>query len=117
MPIWKAVEHVAKAIGDSAFDQSYPDTLIQIRQAAVDGCITLWGKLEREDKASYHSDIWTPIEPSYWEKYRLNALATGEAYPHADHTWAEAYDPRGYQRRYYAILAGEADIKRIWPNA
>lgn len=117
MPIWRAVEYVASVIGDTGEQECFPSTLIAIRQAAADGRISLWGKAELETKRGHNSEISTPIPLEYWLGHRLNSMASGPAWSHADHTWKEPYNPNEFQHRYYEVKANEYEIKKEWPNA
>lgn len=117
MPIWQAVHHVARIIGDTEENECYAGARAALRQAAVEGRIELWG---RKDIAPEHmkddrqSTVWTKIRRDYWEQYELNPLATAAIYPDREHTWDESLKGRR-GNRYWALKADQAEMEREWP--
>jgi len=119
MPIWKAVEYVAGIIGDSYEKDDFAETRRQLRQAAADDRIEVWGKKDippAHMQDERHSAIWTPIEPTYWHAYELTPLATVDRYDDRDHTWLEEL-PSKRGNRYWSLRVREHQIKARWHEA
>ena len=117
IPIWQAIAHVARVIGDHDENKCFEKARNQIRQAAVDGRIKFRGRAELRPphKPGFHSAIWTEIPESYWIKAEINALASGELFQEHDHTMQESFEVNGFRNRYWTLLARESDIEREWP--
>jgi hypothetical protein len=119
MPIWQAVEHVRRVIGDDDSSASYPDARSQIRQAALEGRLIVWGRheippehLTAELKAR---SVWSKIEPDYWHNYELNRLATVDRFDDREHTWNEAFKQE-IGNRYWSLRVRKKAVKRLWPE-
>lgn len=116
MPIWKAVEYVAGIIGDTYSKDDFAETRRQLRQAAADDRIDVWGQKDIPP-ANYqderHSTIWTPIEPTYWHDYELTPLTTVDRFDDRDHTWTEDL-PSKRGNRYWSLRVRERQIKALW---
>ena len=116
-PIWRAVEHVAKTIGDD--NDCFPRVRQQLRQAASEGRIEVWGRKEIRPthlKDERQSSVWTPINRDYWRDYELNSLATGELFSDREHTSREG-SINEVGNRYWELLVHESDTKREWPES
>jgi hypothetical protein len=116
MSIWKAVERVARVIGETDTADSFPQARQQIRQAAADGRIDVWGQKDippahyQDDR---HSTIWTPIEADYWHDHELNPMATVERFDNTAHTWREDLHSL-HGDRYWSFRVRERQIKARW---
>jgi len=108
-------------IGDTNEQDCYPETQRQIRQAAIEGRIEIWGKKEIPPRhlssPRISSEIWSKIPPEYWRDYRLSSLATGEMWDGHDHTWAEPHITRGILAGvYWSLRVHRWEIEREWPR-
>jgi hypothetical protein len=116
MPIWQAVEHVARVIGDTEQDESFPETRRQLRQAAAEGRIDVWGLKDippAHMQDERHSAVWTPIPPDYWHEYEINRIATIDRFDDRDHTQEESL-PSRRGNRYWSLRVREGEIKGKW---
>jgi hypothetical protein len=113
MPLWQAVQIMAKAIGDTDDQRCYPETLRVIRQSAELGRIRIRGKRELEPPSprGYPSEIWTEIEPAYWRTHKLNSMATGEYWEHHDHSYGEPLIIDA-QDRYWSLRVLRPEIEK-----
>jgi len=89
VPLWRIVERIASAIGDSRELEHYARTRLRIRQAALDGQLSIRGRHEidnaGQDRTKF-SDVYTEIPPAYWKNSVINALATGATFEADRHT-------------------------------
>lgn len=116
-PMWQAIPHVAAALGDDDPQGCYAATLRAIRQAASRGRVTIWGKRELETPSprGSTSDIWTPIDPSYWVNHKINSTATGQSDEERDHSYGEPLNIHA-QDRYFFLRARRREIVQQWPR-
>ena len=120
MPIWKAVEYVRQAVGDDDFHDCYPEARRQIRQAALEDRLEVWG---RKEVAPAHltapqaaSSVWTKIQTDYWQEHELASIAISE---HADdqaHTWTEGNILK-IGDRYWSLRVRQPEVERRWHPA
>ena len=116
VPLWRIIERVASAIGDSREPEHYARTRLCIRQAALDGRLRIRGRHEIErtgqDQTNF-SEVYTEIPSAYWKHSVINALATGstsEAGRHTNPETAFAWGPNGlYETNCYAGLQLNSD--------
>jgi hypothetical protein len=116
MPIWKAVQLAAEVVQDHDDNKCYPEARRQLRQAALEGRIDVWGQKEippRHLNDEGHSVVWSKIEPSYWHDYDLSPLSTGELYEDRDHTWKEG-DIVSKGNRYWNLKVRKKDIESLF---
>jgi hypothetical protein len=117
MPIWKAVELVRQSIGDDDEHNCYPEARRQIRQAALEDRLEIWGRKEIPPNTLTAplgaSGAWSKIEPSYWTEYELNSLAASEHFEGREHTWNEAIK-NTIGQRYWELRVREAHVSRLW---
>lgn len=117
MPIWKAVKHIAKVLGDSDKRGGYPVTLDAVRQAAQDGQIEIWGKRELPPpmEPGLSSDEWTPIDPKFWRTHQINSLATEKTSEACVHSCSNPVI-YGEQNACWSLLVRLSDVERVWPG-
>jgi hypothetical protein len=118
MPIAAAVEHVASVVGDIDCENCYPEARRQIRQAALEERIHVWGKHEivpDHMQAPLRSrTIWKPIEPAYWENYELAAYSTDPSTDDQPHTQMEEFISGGTFNRYWSLRVRKRQIEQRW---
>lgn len=116
-PICEAVKHVRNVIADDDEANCYPATRIAIRQAAAGGGIFIFGRQELPPpkRPGWHRDIYTLIEPEYWQSNALDPLATDEEWQTHDHTWPEPLVVDGYRERYWSLLVNRNELIRMFP--
>jgi hypothetical protein len=119
MPIAKAVEHVRAVIGDTNDGNCYPEARRQIRQAALEGRVEIWGRrqipLDHMKSPLAGSEVWTSIAPEHWEEYELSAYATDPMFANQPHTQPESW--RGTNlTRHWELKVREKQIRRIWKH-
>jgi len=123
-PIWKAIQHVAICIGEPKDTNYFPKARVLIRQAALDGHLTIWGKKQIE-KATWatawkYSDITTKIERDYWSTHVIKSNASVEMQnPNVPFTQTESYvpsEPHGWENSYADLRASEEQINILWPE-
>lgn len=119
--IWEAVEWVAKAIGDGDHERCFPEARRALRQAALDGRISMFGR--KEITPSYMSapeecvEVWSRIKPDYWNDWRLTEMATGPLHDERPHTAAEPHIRTGLMSgRYWALRVDESQVRNEWPQ-
>lgn len=117
MPMWKAVEYVRGVIGDDNLHGCYSEARRQIRQAALENRLEIWGRKEIPPVTMSTplgaSGAWSKIEPDYWNQYELSSLAVGEHFEQRDHTWNEAFKNEVGQR-YWELRVRKAQVERLW---
>lgn len=121
-PMWRAIEYVSAVIGDQDETQCYPAAQNEIRQAAANGIIRVWGKkqkpIEHSDSPNACSPIFSPIPADYWHDYHLNSMATGEAWDNHPHTNAESHVATQIRsNRYWTLRVDRAEIESEWPGS
>lgn len=118
MPIWQAVQHVASVIGDSDKENCYPEARSQIRQAALEQRIDVWGKHEivpDHMAAPLRSrKVWKAIEPSYWEDYEIAAYAADPSTDDQPHTQMEEFFSGGSFNRYWSLRVRKHQVEGRW---
>jgi hypothetical protein len=119
MPIWKAIQHVSRIIGEND-STSYPRSRQAIRQAALEGQLVVWGRKEIPPahlKAPQGaSSVRSKIAPEYWHDYELTSYATVERFEDDDnreHTWNEGFR-REIGGRYWGLRVRAKTVKRLW---
>ena len=118
MPIREAIEHIRAVIGDNDFDKScYLETRIAIRQAALDGKISIYGKRELEPPAQIDScsEVYAKVDSDYWADHEINSMAVGELWENYDHTNSENRNMNEYKNRYWNLRVNSQEIKDAWP--
>ncbi len=117
LPIWEAVEYVRQVIGDDDFQNCYPEARRQMRQAALEDRLEIWGRKEIPpitlSTPLGGSGAWSRIEPSYWAEHELNSLAIGQLFQEREHTWEEAFKNK-IGHRYWELKVRRAQIERLW---
>ena len=111
VPLWRIIDRIGSAIGDSREPEHYARTRLCIRQAALDGRLRIRGRHEIEragqDQTNF-SEAYTEIPSAYWKHSVINALATGATSEVGRHTSPEltfAWGPKGlHETKCYAGL-------------
>lgn len=118
MPMWKAVQHIAKALGEIDPQGAYPATLDAIRQAAADGSIEIWGRRELPPPAEpgVSSEIWSPIHPMFWRTHRINSTAASPSGEEEVHSSSEPLII-GEMNRQRSLQVKRSEIEKHWPLA
>ena len=118
MPLWKAVKHIAEALGDADKRGGYPATLEAIRQAALEGRIEIWGRRELPPpmEPGHSSEEWTPINPLFWRTHQINSLATDKLSEEGVHSCSNPLI-YGEQNGCWSLRVRLSDVKEIWPSA
>lgn len=121
MPMWQAVEYVAETIGDTDFQGCYPEARRQVRQAGLDARLEIWGKKaippSHLSAPLECSEVWSPIDPDYWQDFRLNSMAIGSTWDAHPHTEAEPHVSQGIiSGQYWALRVHKPKIEIIWPR-
>ena len=117
VPLWRIIEQIASAIGDSREAEHYAKTLLCIRQVAAEGRLRIRGRHEIEvagQDRTIFSDIYTEIPPAYWKHSVINAVAAAAAFEADRHTNPEktpwAWGPKGlYEPNCYTGLQLNSD--------
>jgi hypothetical protein len=109
--LWRIIEQIASAIGDSRESEHYAKTRLFIRQAAAEGRLRIRGKHEIEGTTqdrTIFSEVYTEIPSTYWKHSVINVLATGAAFEADRHTSPDtpyAWGPKGlYEPNCYTSL-------------
>lgn len=118
MPIAEAIEYVAGVIFDMAVEDCYPGARREIRQAALEARIDVWGKHEippqTHDAKLRARQVWRRIEPSYWENYELVAYATDNSTDDQPHTQMEEFISGGSFNRYWSLRVRKLQLRLRW---
>ena len=117
VPLWRIIEQIASAIGDSREAEHYAKTRLYIRQVAAERRLRIRGRHEIEvagQERTNFSEIYTEIPPAYWIHSVINVLATGAAFETDRHTDPEktpyAWGPKGlYEPNCYTGLQLNSD--------
>lgn len=115
-PIWVALEKIAGRIGDGNSEEGFPKARQQLRQAALNGRVTLWGREQINPQSiqdNRHRDVSAPIPKVYWNDYRINREAAAEANENEAHTEYEDL-PSSLKGRYWRIRAYLKEINDRW---
>jgi hypothetical protein len=120
-PMHEAIAWVVSCIGEEKTKEFFPQARQAIRQAAVDGEITIRGhKSAGLMGAGGYSDVLTSIPTSYWEAAEIGVLTVEqEADGSPPHTFPHRYSGGrfGEQIILYARLRVRWDeILRKWPG-
>ena len=114
----KAIEWVAGVLHDTDASVGFLETRRQIRQAAIEHRITIWGRQQirptTHDSPIAARDFWVPIEADYWLENKINAHASEESADDRQHTAEEPL--RGHHNGYWSLRLDEAEIHRVWPK-
>lgn len=116
IPIWKAIDHIAKVLDDTDKRGGYPATIEVIRQAALDGRLEIWGKRELPPpmEPGLASDEWTPINPLFWRTHQINSLASDKMSEGSLHSCSNPL-VYGEQNGCWSLRVRLSDIEKIWP--
>jgi hypothetical protein len=117
VPLWRIIEQIASAIGDSREAEHYAKTRLYIRQVAAEGRLRIRGRHEIEvagQERTNFSEIYTEIPPAYWKHSVINVLAPGAAFEADRHTNPEktpyTWGPKGlYEPNCYTGLQLNSD--------
>ena len=82
-PLWAAVAYVAEKIGETKNTDFFSETRNLIRQKALDGELTIWGKRQIDDQSSWvvtrtFDEVLTVIPPEYWGVSKISAYGAVE---------------------------------------
>jgi uncharacterized protein YjbI with pentapeptide repeats len=125
VPLWRIIEQIASAIGDSREAEHYAKTRLYIRQAAAEGRLRIRGRHEIEVRGqdrTIFSEVYTEIPSTYWKHSVINVVATGAAFEADRHTNPEktpyAWGPKGlYEPNCYTGLQlNSEDVSRLTGN-
>lgn len=121
MPIWKAVHHVAVCLYERREDgDAFPKARDALRQAAIDGKITIWGKKELELAAITVSPVFdacmTAIPRDYWNLHRLTGVAS-EAPINPIYPFTISVDGVFPKLAYADLHVDEPQIIEVWRPA
>jgi hypothetical protein len=97
-PIWEAIVFVARRIGEEKDTTYFPQSRAHIRQEALNGNLTLWGRKQIEppeifknlaEYARRFSEVLTVIPKEYWNISKLTegTLAADYASLHYSRVW------------------------------
>jgi hypothetical protein len=119
--LWRIIERIASAIGDSREPEHYARARLDIRQAALAGRLRIRGRHEIEiagqDRTNF-SDVYTEIPPAYWKYSVINVLATGPTCEAERHTQPEtvyAWGPKGLHETncYAGLQLNSEDVSEL----
>lgn len=121
IPISRALINVAEAIQDSDVEHALPEARRQLRQAALDGRVIVWGRrtlpLTHLKAKLAPADVWSPIGPSYWNDFKLDAASADPARDGAVHTCAEPHVSTGINAgKYWSLRVDMSEVMREWPS-
>jgi hypothetical protein len=116
-PVWFAIHRIAARIGENNSAEGFPAARRQLRQAALNGDVPIWGQeqiqpLEMHDLNKYR-DVLSRVPEGYWNDYRLNETAADEGGENAPHTEDER-QPNSMMGRYWNLRLRKRDIDRTW---
>lgn len=83
VPTWKAIQHVAiRCIGEAKDGNNFPRARDEIRRAAINGDVTIWGKKQimswAVGQTTFESYL-TEIPSGYWKTHKISAMAADES--------------------------------------
>lgn len=113
-PIWQTVAHVRAALGDNDFQNCYPQARAAIRKAAYDRRLVISGRREISGSQGNASALRSDIEPAYWARHELNAMAVHPHWAEHDHTAVEKGPVDN--DRYWALYANVVEAQEVWPK-
>lgn len=120
MPIWSAIEHVRAVIGDDDHQAAYLEARRQIRQAASDGRLRIWGRQQlppsHMNDPHKPSDLSSAIPADYWSDFRLAPQAASQIHENAAHTEPCDHLNKGLLNLYWDLRVDSAVIKKEWPR-
>jgi hypothetical protein len=124
-PMWKAVRHVAEKVHDLNAREFYPQARKIIRQAAIDGLLTVWGKHAIIGQRQDFSDAITEIPKEYWQKSEITAVGASESgidinranWSHTGPESASSWGPKGWDERkgYAGLRIDWTQLQKVWP--
>lgn len=119
--MWEALEWVAKVIGDDDHQRCFPDARREIRQAALNARVDIYGRKEippaHMTAEESCREVWTQIPSDYWNDWRITEMAAGPLHDERPHTGAEEHIRTGLMSgRYWALRVDAEDLKREWPE-
>jgi hypothetical protein len=119
-PVHKAVAHVASAIGDADASEYFPRARLEIRQAAFNGSVIIWGNKSAKKMGGGlgRNAIASPIPKEYWETAEITHMATDPLVDDHFHTFPHRYTDGmfGEEISLYAKLRMNWDeIVKRWP--
>jgi len=114
VPLWHAVQYVARQIGDDNAVADYPDAVFQVIEAARNGLITIWGRAEKNQDGR---GMQTPIPASHWENgRRINSAGRKPLEDWQVHSYAYPVTIPPPRDRYFALKVIQSEIERQWPK-
>jgi len=80
-PLWKVIELVSSQINEQRDGHYFPKSRAYIRQQALDGRLTIWGRRQLDPPKPFKeirkfSDVLTSIPREYWAISKLSAACT-----------------------------------------
>jgi hypothetical protein len=114
-PIWEAVSHVGKVLGDQDTIDFFPRARNVIRQAALDGDLLIRGRKELEGRPGRCDTIHSDIQSAYWATFQLNILSGAQdavEHYHTVHLNTPHQTPR-----YWDLRVNWQDILALWPTS
>jgi hypothetical protein len=127
-PMWKAVAHVRKVIGDTEDETFWPQTRVALRQCARDGDIHVRGRKQIPTTNSFrteYSAIHTDISPNYWTDSEIGVLATVDdplalggvqTMPETPDSW-HPLDYRKALKLYTDLRVNMDEVLALWPRS
>jgi hypothetical protein len=122
VPLWREIERIASAIGDSQEPGAFPKARLWIRQAALEGRLRIRGRHEIKSNSSQagssFSDVYTDIPPLYWKNSVINYVAMAASFDVYGHTMPEspdAWGPEGLDaiNRYASLQLNVDDVLQL----
>lgn len=129
-PLWEIASYIAAKIGDADdtgekedVTQCLQKTRTFIRQIALSGAVSMWGKKQLSSTSEWKFDTClTEIAATYWNDNKLNALAFATKDPreplnvNVPYTLPLKFDPsmpRGWENSYADIHVSWSQIKAL----
>jgi hypothetical protein len=121
IPVWQAVQRIALINGEAKDTEYFPKSRQALRQAALDGEITLRGRKQIGSVESVHTKfdgVFVDIPRTYWEEFKIGPYAAVEN-EHVNNPYTQQLVRMlGPLSHFYAELqAPRTDVDRLWPLA
>jgi TIR domain len=119
VPIWIALQHIAKAIGETEIGNALPRSRVTLRQAAIDGKVRILGRRQigsRQSPTFQFDTCVTDAPRDYWKTHQITGIASAQPlnpiYPFTISTESES---PSWATAYADLRVDQAEIDALWP--
>lgn len=110
VPLWHAIQYVAKQIGERRDDGCFPLAVKQIRDAAEAGKVEIWGRKLIGDEFSTQL---VPISTDHWIDHAIN-IGWGGQESWRDHSFRTPVSIPPIRDGYFGLKVRQSEVEKLW---